>query len=114
MKAISALLIALLLVTPALAQNENGDWANLTREQTFERISETLAQINEPFANSSMYASDKDWVQEVIAAGIRQVAQLRDYLAGNGYVEIRSFSVGIPWGVTVEFEFPPEPTTAMQ
>lgn len=106
----TATLVAALLSSPALAQSsELQSWDDLTREAVIARISETLAEVNAPFARAaySNTAASEGMLEGIIQAGIREVLALRDGLASNPYVRVSSFSVGFPAGVSVEFTFPP-------
>lgn len=81
-------------------------WEDLSREATIAAVSDALAEINAPFVRANYTSSNADFLEGMIDGAITQVLVLRDGLASNPYVRLSSFTVGFPWGVSVEFTFP--------
>lgn len=86
---------AMLLASHAIAFGQS-------RDAALRDISETLARANElaPGGQAVAHASAADSINDAI----KLVVELKDRLANNPYVRITSVSVGIPWGISVEFE----------
>lgn len=98
MRFIAALLIGIVLPGAASAQ---------TREETIAQTSVRIAQMQRRFAVDWQAAASDTAAATAVNLALTQVLALRDSLAGNPYVRVSSFSVGIPAGISVELTFPP-------
>ena len=98
MRTISALVLGLCLSTGALAQG---------REETIAAASTRIAELQRSFTVEWHSASSDTAAAMAVRSALTKVLELRDSLAGNPYVRVSSFSVGIPAGISVELTFPP-------
>lgn len=100
MKLILAMIVACLISNTAAAQE------NLSKEQTFAKISWALNDIRLTFPNqSAIQNSSASFVQEKIDLALQKASSLQEQLKSNPFVRVKGFSVGFPSGLTVDFEF---------
>lgn len=85
-----------------------------TREETFKFLSQELSQMNadaQDLQRLGAYPATtsqlEDQIQERVGNLLERANRVRDYLAGNPHVQVTGFSITIPWGVSLEFTFPP-------
>ena len=99
---------ALFLQTPAAAQ-ALGRTGELSRQQTVDLIAHVLAdvQANFPSPNQAL-TLEKRVVEQKLASSATKIMDLRDALSDNNHIMIRTFSIDLPSGVSVQFDFPPE------
>lgn len=108
-KVVGAVVGIVILSASAAAQDVDlstpQDWSDLTKAATIEAVSDALAEINKPFAitNGTGYPVGYWGMEQTINDAIIQMVNLRDTLSSNPYVRVSSFTVGFPWGVSVEF-----------
>jgi hypothetical protein len=106
-----ALALAILvtaLQTPVAAQTL-GRTEQLTREQTVELIGRVLADIQATFPSPAQALSlEKQIVEQIIHNATAQIMDLRDALSDNYHIQVLSFSIDLPSGISVRFGFPPE------
>jgi hypothetical protein len=105
-----ALAAALLLTAMSLAQGQSlGRTEGLTREQTVDLIAHVLADVQANFPSPAQALSlELAVVQKQLATSTTKIMDLRDALSDNHHIMIRTFSIDLPSGVTVEFDFPAE------
>lgn len=95
--AICAMLMAV-YVSPAWSQPLD------TKDATFDYVATSLADI-EQVSEAMMAATSQQTVAEMLKHALDKVSSLRDVLRSNPWVEVAGFSVGLPTGVSVEFNF---------
>jgi hypothetical protein len=84
----------------------------MTREQTIEYVSKTLADIQYDAANEIAIATKSSntpgdtAIQPAISDILETIADLRERLDGNPYLRVTGYSVTVPFRVHVNFEFP--------
>jgi hypothetical protein len=80
-----------------------------TKEETLALVSERMASIQKDSSTfQQTYANyDTGTITRKLNEIVKMVSDLRDELSGNPYVRVSSFNVGLPFGVSVEFSFPP-------
>jgi hypothetical protein len=108
MRTLAALVLAALMIGPAMGQNTRPALIDTGgRQETIDEISKAMARIQADFNSSAIQASADPGVIEIaVEAAIDQMLNLRNYLVGNPYVRLAGFSVGFPAGISAEFEFP--------
>ncbi|WP_284765384.1 hypothetical protein [Agrobacterium sp. CFBP2214] len=73
-----------------------------TREETLGVIADATVTLNE--VNHAMNASENASVAAVLFKdALKRVSDLQDQLKDNPYFRLSSFSVNVPWGISVEF-----------
>jgi len=81
----------------------------LTRQQTVDLIAHVLAEVQANFPSPAQAMSlEQTVVQQKLAISATKIMDLRDALSDNNYIMIRTFSIDLPSGVSVQFDFPPE------
>jgi hypothetical protein len=97
---IAAIIVTLCAFGSASAQD------TMTREQTYEEIARVLGQI-EAKQRMGMRPTGPaaDLYARILRETIELVEGLRVRLASNPYVRMKGFSVGLPAGLSVDFEF---------
>lgn len=100
--------LALLAVPPVAAQSL-GRTGELSRQQTVDLIAHVLAEVqaNFPSPNQALTLEQKI-VEQKLAISATKIMDLRDALSDNNHIMIRTFSIDLPSGVSVQFDFPPE------
>lgn len=95
-------------VLPAFAQSL-GRTEALTRDQTVELIANILADVQANFPSPTQALSlEQEVVRRQLALSTSKIMDLRDALSDNHHITIRTFSIDLPSGVSVQFDFPPE------
>jgi len=95
-------------MSPGAAQSL-GRTAELTRQQTVDLIAHVLAEVQANFPSPSQALSlERSVVQKQLAISTTKIMDLRDALSDNHHIMIRTFSIDLPSGVSVQFDFPPE------
>lgn len=102
-----ALLLVLGTTSFGLAQSL-GRTDELTRQQTVDLIAHVLAEVqaNFPSANQAL-SLEQAVVEHKLARSTTQIMDLRDALSDNNHIRILTFSIDLPSGVSVAFDFPP-------
>jgi hypothetical protein len=81
----------------------------LTRQQTVDLIAHVLADVQANFPSPDQALSlEQAVVQTQLAVSTTKIMDLRDALSDNGHIRILTFSIDLPSGVSVQFDFPPE------
>ena len=75
-----------------------------TRDETLKMISDTIADANET-REVMQGAYPASVVSERIEDSLKKIADLRDRLESNPYVRVISFTVSIPFGLSIDLEF---------
>ena len=95
-------------VTDSAAQSL-GRTGELSRQQTVDLIAHVLAEVQANFPSPDQALSlEPAVVQKQLAVSTTKIMDLRDALSDNNYIMIRTFSIDLPSGVSVQFDFPPE------
>lgn len=95
-------------MSPSAAQSL-GRTAELTRQQTVDLIAHVLAEVQANFPSPNQALSlELSVVQKQLAISTTKIMDLRDALSDNHHIMIRTFSIDLPSGVSVQFDFPPE------
>ena len=95
-------------VSPSSAQSL-GRTEQLTRQQTVDLIAHVLAEVQANFPSPDQALSlEQSVVQAKLAISATKIMDLRDALSDNNHIMIRTFSIDLPSGVSVQFDFPPE------
>ncbi len=86
-----------------------GRTEGLTRQQTVDLIAHVLAEVQATFPSPTQALSlEQSVVQQKLAISATKIMDLRDALSDNYHIMIRTFSIDLPSGVSVQFDFPPE------
>jgi hypothetical protein len=86
-----------------------GRTEDLTRQQTVDLIAHILADVQANFPSPAQALSlEQAVVQRQLADSATKIMDLRDALSDNNHIMIRTFSIDLPSGVSVQFDFPPE------
>ena len=86
-----------------------GRTEELTRQQTVDLIAHVLADVQANFPSPAQALSlEQAVVQRQLAVSASKIMDLRDALSDNNHIMIRTFSIDLPSGVSVQFDFPPE------
>jgi hypothetical protein len=103
-----ACLVSLSALVPAAAQSL-GRTGELSRQQTVDLIAHVLAEVqaNFPSPNQALTLEQRV-VEQKLAISTTKIMDLRDALSDNNHIMIRTFSIDLPSGVSVQFDFPPE------
>ena len=100
MKIVAAAVVAFLLMTAqGFCQT-----AQPSREETFQLISEVVADVNRSVFSDPKLAQSAEFRAQLQDA-LRRLADLKDWLKTNPYVQLAGFSIGTG-GVTIDFVFP--------
>jgi hypothetical protein len=103
-----ALILLIAALSPTLAQSI-GKTAQLNREETVALISKALTEVQSNFPSPAQSLSlEPAAVQKILKSATTQILNLRDELSDNNYIQVQSFSIDLPSGVSVQFSFPPE------
>jgi hypothetical protein len=80
----------------------------LSRQQTVELIAHVLSEIQANFPSATQALSlEQDVVRRQLEISTTKIMDLRDALSDNVHIRILTFSIDLPSGVSVEFDFPP-------
>ena len=81
----------------------------LNRQQTVDLIANVLADVQANFPSPTQALSlEQSVVRHQLAVSTTKIMDLRDALSDNHHITIRTFSIDLPSGVSVQFDFPPE------
>ena len=81
----------------------------LSRDETVALVSTVLAQVQSNFPSPEQSLTlEPALVEKILKSATIQIMDLRDALADNHFIQIQSFTVNLPSGVSVEFTFPPD------
>lgn len=97
-KLMQPLVVAGVLCTsgPALAE--------MSRDETYAFIAKEIAELQDE-GRAMAEMSDKSYMQKKAEAILKKARELRDVLRDNPYARVTGFSVGVPFGVSVDFAF---------
>lgn len=103
-----SILFAFTLISVAVAQAPEST-QHLTRDDTVALVSRVLAEVQSNFPSPEQSLTlEPTVVEKILKSATIQIMDLRDALADNYFIQIHSFTVNLPSGVSVEFVFPPE------
>ncbi len=86
-----------------------GRTEGLTRQQTVDLIAHVLADVQANFPSPNQALSlEQAVVEKQLAISTTKIMDLRDALSDNTHIMIRTFSIDLPSGVSVQFDFPPK------
>jgi hypothetical protein len=107
---IRILLTILVLVSSSASSAQSlGRTEALTREQTVDLIGHVLAEVQSNFPSPAQALTlEQPVVEQMLKSATAKVMDLRDALSDNHFIQILSFSIELPSGVSVQFAFPPE------
>jgi hypothetical protein len=78
----------------------------LTKEQTYEDIARTMATINAKLRPGVAPAgAGAEFYARLLKETLALADDLRARLASNPYVKVKGFHIGLPAGVSMDFEF---------
>ena len=82
---------------------------HLSRDETVSLVSTVLAEVQSNFPSPEQSLTlEPALVEKILKSATIQIMDLRDALADNHFIQIQSFTVNLPSGVSVEFTFPPD------
>jgi hypothetical protein len=107
----SFIVALLLLVGSATGAGAQGvvSTEHMTRDETVALVSQVLAEVQSNFPSPEQSLTlEPALVEKILKSATIQIMDLRDSLADNHFIQIQSFLINLPSGVSVEFVFPPE------
>lgn len=109
MKKLLLVAVAGLMAVSGASAQSLGRTEELSREQTVQLIGHVLANVQSSFPSPAQALSlERAVVEQLLQSATSQIMDLRDALSDNNHIQIQSFSIDLPSGVSVEFVFPPE------
>lgn len=107
--ALAGLAALIALGASTAAAQSLGRKEDLTRQQTVDLIARILADVQANFPSPAQALSlEQSVVKAKLADSATKIMDLRDALSHNNHIMIRTFSIGLPSGVSVQLDFPPE------
>jgi hypothetical protein len=103
-----ACILSLFATVSASAQSL-GRTGELTRQQTVDLIAHVLADVQSNFPSPNQAPTlEQRVVEQKLASSTTKIMDLRDALSDNNHIMVLTFSIDLPSGVSVQFDFPPE------
>jgi hypothetical protein len=96
------MLVAIAVLTSFLTASHA---QQITREQTVQKISKALSEINSQNAQIKMSSTAWEVSKAAMDRIVKIAVDLANDLATNPYVRVKGFTIGFPSGVAVEFEW---------